>query len=200
MPWVHCAFGNALFLARMVPNVLAYMYLYIFTIFLEMRLRMILRSLNARYLLKSAKITGIGGTLDNKTDQKSSCRVKEAMMKVGICDVCPFEECLNVQVMPCDLISPRILENLDLRSKKFCLYNFHALPSATACSGDSGGPLVVCEGDRIVVIGVCSFFFHRDMSAENPITPVCEKQGGKSWQAFGERKRCLQIVRRACIC
>ena len=167
-----------------------------------MRLRMILRSLNARYLLKSAKITGIGGTLDNKnkTDPKRSCRVKEAMMKVGICDVCAFGERLNVQVMPCDLIGPRYLEDVDLRSKKFCLYNFHALPSATACSGDSGGPLVVCEGDRIVVIGVCSFFFNRDTSAENPITPVCQKQGGKSWQAFGERNRCLQIFCLARIC
>ena len=45
---------------------------------------------------------------------------------------------------------------LKVRSKRLCLKNFYALPSATACFGDSGGPLVVCEGDRIVVIGVAS--------------------------------------------
>ena len=44
-----------------------------------------------------------------------------------------------------------------IRSKRLCLQNFYALPSATACMGDSGGPLVVCEGDRTVVIGVASF-------------------------------------------
>ena len=54
-------------------------------------------------------------------------------------------------------------EVLKVRSKRLCLKNFYALPSATMCFGDSGGPLVVCEGDRTVVIGVASFIF-------NPIT------------------------------
>ena len=41
-------------------------------------------SLNAKYFLQTAKITGFGGTLNNKTkaEQTVSCRLKEAMMKV----------------------------------------------------------------------------------------------------------------------
>ena len=41
-------------------------------------------SLNAKYFLQTAKITGFGGTLDNKTEQLSSCRVKEGMVKVSL--------------------------------------------------------------------------------------------------------------------
>ena len=44
-----------------------------------------LQSSNAKYYLQTAKMTGFGGTLDNKntTEQTSSCMVKEAMMKVN---------------------------------------------------------------------------------------------------------------------
>ena len=58
------------------------------------------------------------------------------------------------QVLPCEMLLPPMQFNYG--SKRLCLQNFYALPSATACFGDSGGPLVVCEGDRIVVIGVAS--------------------------------------------
>ena len=56
--------------------------------------------------------------------------------------------------MPCEMVFPPLQYNYG--SKRLCLRNFYALPAATACYGDSGGPLVVCEGDRIVVIGVAS--------------------------------------------
>ena len=65
------------------------------------------------------------------------------------------------QVLPCEMLLPPMQFNYG--SKRLCLQNFYALPSATACFGDSGGPLVVCEGDRTVVIGVASFI-------ANPIT------------------------------
>ena len=58
------------------------------------------------------------------------------------------------QVLPCEMLLPPMQFNYG--SKRLCLQNFYALPSATACVGDSGGPLVVCEGDRIVVLGVAS--------------------------------------------
>ena len=64
------------------------------------------------------------------------------------------------QVLPCEMLLPPMQYNYG--SKRLCLQNFYALPAATACFGDSGGPLVVCEGDRIVVIGVAS-------SIANPI-------------------------------
>ena len=43
-----------------------------------------LYSASAKYYLRTAKMTGFGGTLDNEntTEQTSSCMVKEAMMKV----------------------------------------------------------------------------------------------------------------------
>ena len=65
------------------------------------------------------------------------------------------------QVLPCEMLIPPM--QYKYGSKRLCLQNLYALPSATACFGDSGGPLVVCEGDRTVVIGVASFIF-------NPIT------------------------------
>ena len=64
------------------------------------------------------------------------------------------------QVLPCEMLIPPMQNNYG--SRRLCLQNFYALPSATACFGDSGGPLVVCEGDRIVLIGVAS-------SIKNPI-------------------------------
>ena len=72
-------------------------------------------------------------------------------------------------MLPCEMLLPPLLDLgigtkvLKVRSKRLCLKNFYALPSATMCFGDSGGPLVVCEGDRTVVIGVASFI-------ANPIT------------------------------
>ena len=71
-------------------------------------------------------------------------------------------------MLPCEMLLPPFVDLgigtkvLKVRSKRLCLKNFYALPSATACMGDSGGPLVVCEGDRIVLIGVAS-------SIKNPI-------------------------------
>ena len=60
--------------------------------------------------------------------------------------------------MPCEvLLSP---EDVEETSKILCHQNFPSLPPVTACFGDSGGPMVVCEGDRIVVIGVSSFGWH----------------------------------------
>ena len=59
--------------------------------------------------------------------------------------------------MPCDLMLP---SDSGPKSKKLCTYNFPDMPSVTACQGDSGGPMVVCEGDRIVVIGVSSYGWH----------------------------------------
>ena len=64
------------------------------------------------------------------------------------------------QVLPCEMLIPPM--QYKYGSKRLCLQNLYALPSATACYGDSGGPLVVCEGHQIVVIGVAS-------SIKNPI-------------------------------
>ena len=50
------------------------------------------------------------------------------------------------------------------------------LPYATICGGDSGGPLVVCDGDRIVLIGVANGILDR----EKPLSkeePICKKNG-----------------------
>ena len=47
---------------------------------------LLLYSLNAKYFLQSAKITGFGGILDNKTkaEQTFSCFVKEGIVKVSV--------------------------------------------------------------------------------------------------------------------
>ena len=41
---------------------------------------------NAKYYLQTAKITGFGGTLDNKTlnEQFNSCDVKEGIVRVSL--------------------------------------------------------------------------------------------------------------------
>ena len=81
--------------------------------------------------------------------------------------------------MTCDLLYPyhnNTNDWIQWTSKRLCLYNFNALPSATACYGDSGGPLVVCEGDRIVNIGVLSYVFDREYSTFNPLEPKCRKE------------------------
>ena len=55
-------------------------------------------------------------------------------------------------------------------SKMLCTQNFPSLvPAVTGCFGDSGGPMLVCEGDRIVVIGVSSFQW-------NPAGARCQKE------------------------
>ena len=62
-----------------------------------------------------------------------------------------------------------------------CLYT-NGLPYAAACRGDSGGPLVVCEGDRIVVVGVAQ----GGVDGENPNseeTFICKSKGTVSYYA-----------------
>ena len=63
----------------------------------------------------------------------------------------------SLQVMPCDMLLPPTLFNKDWTSKRLCHQSFYNLPPAAICIGDSGGPLVVCDGNRIVVIGVSSW-------------------------------------------
>ena len=65
--------------------------------------------------------------------------------------------------MPCDLLIPPDFGpqyDMDLRSNRLCHQPFPSLPPVTGCYGDSGGPMVVCEGDRIVIIGVSSYGWH----------------------------------------
>ena len=69
--------------------------------------------------------------------------------------------------MPCDVLLPPD-SGPDL-SKMLCIQNYPSLPPVIGCNGDSGGPMVVCEGDRIVVIGVSSFQW-------NPAGPRCQKE------------------------
>ena len=72
-------------------------------------------------------------------------------------------------MLPCELSLPRERVGPDL-SKMLCTQNFPSmLPAVTGCFGDSGGPMLVCEGDRIVVIGVSSFQW-------NPAGPRCQKE------------------------
>ena len=100
------------------------------------------------------------------------------------------------QVLPCEMLIPPMQNNYG--SRRLCLQNFYALPSATACFGDSGGPLVVCEGDRTVVIGVAS-------SIANPIgdldslvqlvtAPTCVKD--KTVSAYVDIQQYLPWIRR----
>ena len=42
--------------------------------------------------------------------------------------------------------------------------------SPITCSGDSGGPLVLCDGERIVVIGVVQGGSHPDDLCEKAVT------------------------------
>ena len=42
--------------------------------------------------------------------------------------------------------------------------------SPITCSGDSGGPLVLCDGERIVVIGVVQGGSHPDGLCEKAVT------------------------------
>ena len=67
--------------------------------------------------------------------------------------------------MPCDLLMPP--KAREWRSKILCHQNFPSLPLVAACGGDSGGPMVVCEGDRIVLIGISSFGWHPDPDHSN---------------------------------
>ena len=77
--------------------------------------------------------------------------------------------------MPCDLLIPPDFGpqyDMDLRSNRLCHQPFPSLPPVTGCFGDSGGPMVVCEGDRIVVIGVSSYGYNLD----HPENHTCEKE------------------------
>ena len=72
-------------------------------------------------------------------------------------------------MLPCELSLPPERVGPDL-SKMLCTQNFPSLvPAVTGCFGDSGGPMLLCEGDRIVVIGVSSFQW-------NPAGARCQKE------------------------
>ena len=60
------------------------------------------------------------------------------------------------------------------------LHESDALPDATACKGDSGGPLVVCEGERIVIIGVAQGINDRGTSTSKG-RKKCMKSGTVSF-------------------
>ena len=66
--------------------------------------------------------------------------------------------------MPCDMLGR---EDLIYRKAILCHQNFPSLPPVQGCHGDSGGPMVVCEGDRIVLVGVSSFGWHPDPDHSN---------------------------------
>ena len=80
----------------------------------------------------------------------------------------------------------------ETKGQLLCLYNNNdnskfvptpnaesdTLPYATACSGDSGGPLVVCDGDRIVLIGVAQGVNDRNPTSKE--RKKCKKEGSYS--------------------
>ena len=78
----------------------------------------------------------------------------------------------------------------ETKGQLLCLYNNNdnskfvptpnvesdTLPYATACSGDSGGPLVICDGDRIVLIGVAKAVYDRGPTTSKE-RKKCKKEG-----------------------
>ena len=68
--------------------------------------------------------------------------------------------------------------------------------SPITCSGDSGGPLVLCDGERIVVIGVVQGGSHPDDLCEKAVTIgyYVDVQHYLSWirNKIGQGKRPLQ--------
>ena len=86
-------------------------------------------------------------------------------------------------MLPCELLLPPDRVGPDL-SKMLCAQNFPSmLPAVTGCFGDSGGPMVVCEGNRIVVIGVTSYFYHKmkRCDKENSVSAYLDVQAYLSW-------------------
>ena len=115
----------------------------------------------------TGKVSGFGGTLDNisKQTQEYSCGLKEALMEVLLYRICLFLM-RSYQVAPCEELSGKNY-NFDAgNGQLLCDANKPPLPrvfvnaesdalvDVSLCGGDSGGPLVVCDGERIVVIGV----------------------------------------------
>ena len=106
-------------------------------------------------------------------------------------------ENMFLKVVPCKdikIVGPKGrvkgLRANNTQGQMLCLYNNNdnskyvptpnaesdTLPYATICGGDSGGPLVVCDGDRIVLIGVANGILDR----EKPLSkeePICKKNG-----------------------
>ena len=115
----------------------------------------------------TGKVSGFGGTLDNisKQTQEYSCGLKEALMEVLLYRICLFLM-RSYQVAPCEELSGKGYNfdagngqllcdtNKPPKQRIFVKAESDALPDASLCGGDSGGPLVVCDGERIVVIGV----------------------------------------------
>ena len=89
----------------------------------------------------------------------------------------------SLQVMPCDMLLPPTLFNKDWTSKRLCHQSFYNLPPAAICVGDSGGPLVVCDGNRIVVIGVTSYFYQKmkRCEKEESVSAYLDVQAYLTW-------------------